>query len=1128
MKKDMLRKEFRREIRKSLNRFFSIFLIVALGVAFFAGVRVTEPDMRRSADKLFDESRMMDIRVMGTLGMTDYDLEQLSAVEGVEKAVGNYYQDMIGKNGDTELNLRVMSLQDEVDQITLTEGRMPEGPDECILDSKLALLGNYGTGDTIVFQEEEGEETLARQSYTVVGLADHPYYISLDRGSSSVGDGTLDGFLMLQKEEFTQDYYTDILILAEGSREPQCYSDSYQKIIDAVKERLEEMAGDQCSYRYIEVLTEAGEKLYDGRQELADGKKELEEELSEARKELEDGEQEIRDAEQKIADGEEELERGEQTISSREKQLAQAAEQLAEGEKQLAQAKKDLEENREKLDQAREVLPEQEEQLLLMEEQLKEAQAQWDAAKPALEAELAAQKTALEQLRITVSQLEAQVEAGASGLTEQLEAARAQLEAGEKQLAQAENELGAKEGELAQNWYALQLGKEQLEQGKKEIAQGEAELEEGEKQIEENEKNLISARNQIRTGRNQIADAREKLEESRKELEDARAELEDARAELEDGWKEYEEGRTDAEEEIREAEEELKDGELALRDIRVPDWYVLDRESIQVYTEYDRDAENIGAIGRVFPAIFFLVATLVSLTTMTRMVEEQRTQIGTLKALGYRKGKIAGKYIRYGMYACLGGSIVGTVIGEKLLPWVIITAYKTLYAGIPDVVNPLDLSYALSATLAACGCILFAILLSCYKELKEEPASLMRPEPPKQGKRILLERITFLWKRLSFTSKSTVRNLFRYKKRFFMTIFGVGGCMALLIVGYGLMDSIYVVSSEQYTNLHVYDGTIILNSTASDGEKEGLHQMLDENEDVQTFLYTRQETLDVRTEEAEKTATIFVPEEADRMEDFVHLRTRIGKKPCALGEDGAVLSEKLASMLGVKTGDSIQLKLDETTWRDVEVTGITENYFNSYLFLSPSSYESVFGQEADYNAILVDTVSREEELESRLGELLLKEEAVMSITFINVYQDKIENMLENLNVVIWVIIIAAGLLAFVVLYNLNNININERKRELATLKVLGFYDGEVASYVYRENILLTLIGILLGVVMGKLLHHFVITTVEVELMMFGRIINFSSYLYSGLLTLGFSLFVNWVMFFKLRKIDMVESLKSVE
>ena len=714
---------------------------------------------------------------------------------------------------------------------------------------------------------------------------------------------------------------------------------------------------------------------------------------------------------------------------------------------------------------------------------------------------------------------EADLDAQITSLTAQ----RDELDKKEAALLGQEQTLAAQEEELLSAGRQITDGKSQiaaarsrLDSTKSQITDGKAQILSAWALLNEKEDTLNASKAQLASGEQELADGRSKYEQAAKEAEE---QITDGQAKITDGEKQL----TDAKQQIADAKAEIKK-------IENPKWYVQTREdALTEYQGYGDNADRMRSIGKVFPVLFFLVAALISLTTMTRMVEEQRVQIGTMKALGYGKAAIAGKYIGYALIATLGGSIFGVLAGEKILPFIIIYAYMILYKHLPAILVPYHMSYALQASGIAVACTLIATIASCYKELAAEPAELMRPAAPKQGKRILLERIGIIWKHLNFTWKSTVRNLIRYKKRFFMTIFGIGGCMALMVVGFGLKDCIYEIVSLQYEKVQFYDAATYMSDDISEENRQQLHDYLDQNADIKETIEARMQKTDVKSASGKKTLYLMVPSDNEKIEDFLSFHSRTNKDEVySLKKDEVILTEKIASLLNVKVGDELTIEDEDRGDQTVTVGAICENYMSHYLYLSPEKYEELYGVPAEYNTIIYSAKDGKDDQIEKIGTKLLSMDGVLNVSYTSSIEGRLDDMLRSLNLVIVVLIVSAGMLAFVVLYNLNNINITERQRELATLKVLGFYDGEVASYVYRENILLTIIGSVVGMVLGNLLHRYIILTVEVEEAMFGRQIHWQSYLYSFLFTVAFSLFVNWVMFYKLKKIDMVESLKSVE
>ena len=1198
-----------------MGRFVSIFFIVALGVAFYSGIRASEPSMRITADQYFDDSELMDLKVMGTMGLTKADIKSIGKVSGIEAVEGGYSKDVLCPVGDNEKVVHMLSMQKNFNQVSVVKGRLPEKAGECLVDEDFLSYTDLKVGDTVTFHSGDGEaltDSLVTDTYKIVGIGNSPLYISFGRGSSTIGTGEISGFVVVDKASFDMDVYTEAYVKVSGAEEKTAFTDEYNNLSDAAKEAVSAIEEERCAVRKQEIVDEANEKLADSEktvneksQELEDAKKELEsgkskaaEELEKAKQQLMDGEAELADAKQQIADGETQLadakaqlndkqaqldsaeaqyESGKAQVDQKEQELAAAEQtylsnyakympfitagkaQIAAGRTQIADGKKQLDEGLAPLTQLSEGLTGIEDGISQLDVGIAEVQTQvkdgaalyeeyakipetertteqeaylesWNGVRQGMEAKLVGMQAQKTQLETTKSGLllqmnqagfatEADLEAQITSLTKQ----KADLDAKEKALLQQEQTLAAQEEELLSAGRQITDGKSQIAAARSQLDSTKSQITDGKAQIlsawallNEKEDTLNASKAQLASGEQELADGRSEYEQAAKEAEE---QITDGQAKITDGEKQL----TDAKQQIADAKAEIKK-------IENPKWYVQTREdALTEYQGYGDNADRMRSIGKVFPVLFFLVAALISLTTMTRMVEEQRVQIGTMKALGYGKAAIAGKYIGYALIATLGGSIFGVLAGEKILPFIIIYAYMILYKHLPAILVPYHMSYALQASGIAVACTLIATIASCYKELAAEPAELMRPAAPKQGKRILLERIGIIWKHLNFTWKSTVRNLIRYKKRFFMTIFGIGGCMALMVVGFGLKDCIYEIVSLQYEKVQFYDAATYMSDDISEENRQQLHDYLDQNADIKETIEARMQKTDVKSASGKKTLYLMVPSDNEKIEDFLSFHSRTNKDEVySLKKDEVILTEKMASLLNVKVGDELTIEDEDRGDQTVTVGAICENYMSHYLYLSPEKYEELYGVPAEYNTIIYSVKDGKDDQIEKIGTKLLSMDGVLNVSYTSSIEGRLDDMLRSLNLVIVVLIVSAGMLAFVVLYNLNNINITERQRELATLKVLGFYDGEVASYVYRENILLTIIGSVVGMVLGNLLHRYIILTVEVEEAMFGRQIHWQSYLYSFLFTVAFSLFVNWVMFYKLKKIDMVESLKSVE
>ena len=1103
MKMKPTSKDFYMEIRKSPGRFLSILFIVALGVAFFSGIRASEPDMRLTGDAYFDESNLMDIKALSTYGVTQDDVDAISKIDGVEHAEGAYSADFMQIVDKKQKVLHVISLQDELNQVKLSDGQMPQKAGECLADQD----AGYKVGDTIKLRSgtsDEVTDTLTTDTLKVVGLCSSPMYISYGRGSATIGTGTISAFVMVPEETFDMDVYTEVYVQVKGAKNEVAFTDGYDKKVEKVLNQIEDVTDERAEIRKQELVNEAQEKIDEAREELEQGRA--------------DAASELADAAAKIADAEEQLTSGKAQITSGKKQIASAKNTLSKKERELKQAQNQYNAGLAQLQEG--------------EAQYEAGLAQYEAAKPEAEAKiqtgreeiekkkqkLAEAPAQLEQLKQMVAGLEQKQTAGI--ITEKEEATLKELK--ENKIPQLEYFIANGEQLIASGEAELDAAQKQLDDTAATLAQTKSELDAAKASLNGVPQQLASGKSQIQSGWAEIRKQEKKLEEGAAEIAENEAKVAEAKIE-------YANGEEEAAQKIAEGEQKIADAEAKVQDIEKPTWYVYDRDTLTEYSGYGENAERLGAIGRVFPVLFFLVAALISLTSMTRMVEEQRTAIGTMKALGYSKMSIAKKYLGYALIATAGGSVLGVLIGEKILPYIIVYAYGILYQHITHILVPYQWIYAWMAAAAAIVCTMAATFFACYKELVAQPAVLMRPPAPKNGQRVFLERIKFIWKHLSFTWKSCIRNLTRYKKRFFMTVFGIGGCMGLMLVGYGIKDSCYEIAELQFRDIQMYDGSVYLKEDISDEIRQNLLDYMKDDSDISHYMQTSMKNVTLVNGKNKRDTYQVVFSEPKDVKDYFDFHDRKSKEEYTLDDEGVIISEKTGKLLNAKAGDTIEIKDEENGNKKVKIAHICENYMGHYIFFTPSYYEKVYGENSEYNSIFFAGQKGDtQEDYNKIGEDILTQDGALSVSYMRDIEKQLDDMLKSLNLVIVVLIISAGMLAFVVLYNLNTVNITERQRELATLKVLGFYDLEVAEHVYRENVLLTFIGAAVGVVLGKFLHAFIIDTVEVDTAMFGRNINFSSYVYSLLFTILFSLIVNGIMYFKLKKIDMVESLKSIE
>lgn len=1349
-----------REIKNTRSRFISIMILSALAVCFLAGLRVTEPDMKNSVDQYLDAQRLMDLRVVSTLGLTEEDVEVLSRQEGVELAQGAYTIDATVKVEDKDSTVKVLSFTDNLNIPDLQEGRLPEKAGECLVEPRFLQETGLSVGDTITLDSGTGDykDALKQTEFTIVGSANSPLYIGVERGSSTLGTGKVSYFILLPMESFDMETYTDAYLLFEGASQLVTYSDAYEQLVEERTDQLEPLSKERAQLRGDSIRDEAQEEINKAKQELSDAEAEVaqeladaEAELSDARKKLDDGWAEYRDGEntfnQEIADAEQEIADGEQ-------ELADAWQELLDGENELKDARKELDDGWVDYEEGREEyldglqdyyegerkyedgLKEYEDGVAELEDARKELDDGWDeyydgvrqynsgvsklnAGRRELQQQEAAFQDGLTQFRNQLpalglptygsnsellsamageqgavidgvlnttrnnlssgiqlldgiaklesqlgdyanvdtgtltaqkSQLESAISAIQSGIqtlegqlaaldpaAEDYEAKKAALEG---QIAEQQQALAQRQGELAgleqvipykqqldslraqrdaagltnttsqqlqsqldqlyttvngqkvpvstsvflsgnqaiqDGWQEIYDGeaelasaRRQLNSAKKQLEEGEEEYEDGVAQLEDAKKELDDAKKELDDGWAELEDGRLELEDAKKklddgeadyaqglkdwqdgkkeyedglvelqdgkktleqeradglaELADAKKELDDGEAEYADGYQEYLDGKAEAEAEIADAKKKVEQAQRDLDDLDDCEWYLLDRDTNMGFVSYSMDADRMGNLASVFPLIFFLVAALVCLTTMTRMVEEQRVAIGGMKALGYSKGAIAIKYVGYGFLASAVGSLVGLAVGLTLLPWIICTSWKIIYTFGP-IHYGIEPVTSVTACLAAVGTVTLSALGACFNTLAAVPAQLMRPKAPPMGKRILLERITPLWRRLSFNYKITLRNLFRYQKRFWMTVIGIGGCAALIVTAFGLRDSIFAVMEKQYEEIYRYSAQLGLVEHITPGEWAEVEKALEGSDLVGDWTKEHTETVTAETDAYTADATLEVVENSEVLERFVNLRHRTDNDTVTLPNDGVILTEKLSLLLDVEVGDTITLDGDSRV--EVRVADITEHYIQHSIYMSQACYEQVFGQTPEENAVLVSYNTQAEgaqELEQKLVSL----DGVSSLTRIEDTRKTFGTSLESVDYAVALIIVCAAALAFVVLYNLTNINITERMRELATLKVLGFYDGELSAYIYRENVILTVFGVAMGMVMGKLLQQWLILTVEIDLLMFGRTVAPTSYLWAVLLTTVFSLVVNLAAHRKLKKLDMVESLKTVE
>lgn len=1167
-----------RSITHSLGRFLAIAAIVALGTGFYAGLRMTAPDMKLAADEYFDGTSLMDIRVLSTLGLTDDDIAVLRHVEGVEAVMPARETDVMASIDGEQYATRVHSLPDAartsdtsdgvharsddpdyLNRPLLVRGSWPQKTGECVLSANLVENDAIAVGDTLTITEgvQDVDQTLVTRTYTVTGFVNAPYYAtSSSMGETTLGSGSIQQYMYVPESDFSADLpYTEAYLTVRGAANERASSDAYQRLVDEVADRIKALAPEREQARVDQLKSDAQKELDEKRADYEGERADAQSQLDDAKRQLDDAAATIDASEQELADGQAAYDSGASELAS---QRASAQAQLDDAERQIADGQAQLDAQRPQLDDAA--------------GQLQAARAQWQQGADALAAAWGDWQRRSDELDAGITRAQAGVADAAAGvdriqkgidaLEEQIkqldpdkdaqkiaelraeqDALKAQQQDLRAQMALVQATLddlvNVQKPKLEAARAELQGKQDVLDSSKVELEQQQAAYEGGKAQFDASARKLDQARADLASSRSQadaqIAAAQQQLDDAASRLQDGRAQLEQGRADYDSGLAEYEQKKSDADAQLADAERRLDDAQKQIDDLERPEWLVMDRTANYGAASFEADADRVDSIAAVFPFIFFLVAALVALTTMTRMVEEERALIGTFKALGYRRTRIASKYLAYAAAASGIGSILGILALSQVLPAVIMKAYGIIYF-VPELPLPLpvDPGFAGLAAGLGVGVTLFATWAAVAATLRERPAQLMLPRAPKAGKRIVLERIGPLWRHLSFSWKVTFRNLFRYKKRFVMTVIGIAGCTALLLTGLGLSNAINDIIDKQFGEITKYNAVVTLADDLSSEEQRRIDDLLDDGSLVTAHtLVMRQNMLAGGPDEQDKRMELVVPEDPASFDRFVALNTRVGHHPVKLDDDGLVLTEKLAAELGVRAGDAVTLTEQDAignatgTSYEATVTGIVENYVYHYAYMGPALYEQLMGKAPDYRTVLAVTTS-DPDLRVQFSNDLLAAGGVKTVAYNDETIDAYRDMMSSVNMIVVVLVTAAAALAFIVLYNLTNINITERMREIATLKVLGFTPREMNAYIFREIFLLAAIGCAVGLVLGVWMEGFVVVTAEVDQIMFGRAIHPTSFLLAFLLTMLFTVLVMLAMRGKLRRIDMVESLKSNE
>lgn len=1073
-------KDIFREIKISLGRFLSILCIVAIGVAFFAGIKASAPDMKNSADTYFDKYNVQDIQVYSTIGLTKKDVAAIKKIKGVKSVQPSFSMDTLSQIDSTQMVIKVISygIDQKMNKIRVVEGRMPERENECLVEASSATNKLYGTfhiGDTIKLQsgtDEALSKSLKHTKYKIVGTCYNPNYLSYEKGSSNIGSGTVNSFIYIQNTNVLKDYYTEVDVCVKGAKDLDCYSDEYFDVVDPVLKKIKKISNKQIDARIQSYQSELDEK----KQEATDKFKDAENQFNDAQNKIDSGLSEIQSNELKLQNSKDQINQGWNEYY--------ANLQLLDNIPTLQNAIAQIEESEKKL-------PE----LLSQKEQVENGLQQINA-----EGDLNTKRTliqnAIDFIDIALKKLEnypdsSDAETIRIKLNEKKELLQGQLSLIDQAI--------AKKAELEVILPQIQSGIEQIQAGVAKKAE------------------LQSQLNQLLNAKNELNNAYVSLINGQAQYEDGVSKIEDAKNELNKSIEQLTLSKAEFNIQKHDALRELSDAQLEINKMEGK-WIVLDRNSHYSYRDYGACADRMDGIAKVFPVFFFLVAALVCMTTMTRMVDEQRNEMGTLKALGYSKLQIASKYIIYALIASILGSILGCSLGMYLFPTVIFNAWNTLY-NVDQIKFLFQPGLILLASGSVTGITLLATLYSIYSELIEMPSQLMRPKAAKAGKKILLERITFIWKRLSFLQKVTARNIFRYKKRFFMTIIGIAGCSALLVAGFGINDSISDIVNQQYNVIYHYDATVSAKTSEITSQIKSLKGVKDVYEEDHLAVTTKIENKDIST-------TVHIISNDKKFKDFCTLFN--GNNEFDLDDSSVLISQKMATKLNKKAGDTIKIKDANNKVIKAKIKGVFTNYVGHHIYASESLYKSWNTNAKTTHIYLIKSKKTTKKFERNLGNKIMNIDGVQSVTFYSSLQKNFKDMIKSISYIVVVLVISAACLAFVVLYNLSNVNISERKREIATIKVLGFTRKEVDAYINRETILLTILGSLIGLGIGIGLHHLIMNLAEMDDIMFGRTINSISYVISFVMTIGFNAIINLCMHKKLNNIQMVESLKAVE
>ena len=1128
-------KSIKREILSSKARFASILAIIFLGVAFYSGIKSSGPDIKASVNEFYKSNNLMDSKIVSSLGLAEEDLKLLENNDKILDYYGSHSVDANLTNINSVVRFIEYNPKEDMNLLEVVEGRLPENSGEIALDEKaLEIDKNLKIGDKYTIEcDKDTIKSFKKETYKIVGFVKSPMYIDKEsRGTTSVGKGSVDYFAVLNHKDISMDVYTEIYITFKNLQNIDTYGDEYKEKMEENITYLENLYSKRQVERVEEIKSDAQKELDKAYKEVEDGERELlkgEEELKDGKEELKKGKAEYEDSlvkfNQGIKDGEGKLVSGEKQLKEAQKEIDDKLKEINLGQNQLQDAKYQLDKAKENF-LSQNINPEKD--TSKYEEQIKNLstlQNTYDLLYKDINNTVNNTKEGDEIPSEKIQYWKSIISNKNLGLTD-LQPLVNQLEQNpsNKTLAQSIS----KNIEVASNTvYENKSNLQILVSGIKEYQSGKVEYEKQLKTLNNGKKQLEKAQAKIDKSKKELEQGKIELEKSKKEgqakLDDAKKEIELAEEEIVDGEKEIEKNKK----KLQDAKEEIDDEQEKLNKMEEAKYYFFDRTDNFGYSGVGDAINSLDKIASVFPVFFFLVAIMICLTTMTRMVEENRTEIGTLKALGYSNLEISKKFVVYASLASISGSILGILVGSTSLPIIINFAYSSAY-NLPKLIVKFYPSFTIQSIVLSILCTVGASLFVLNVDLRSNPSEMMRPKAPKVGKKILLERITFLWRRLNFNQKVTLRNIFRYKQRMIMTVLGIAGCMAMLVTGFNLQASNKATLNNQFKKLWNYEAMVVFDEDASKKDDEDYNEVLKSIKEYDSNINMRQESVTFNKENMNKqTAMLYVPENTEDFGKFVLLNNRKSEEVYKISNDGVIITEKLANLLGASEGSTITMRDGDNNIYNIKVDHIVENYFSHFIYMSPSYYEKITKKKVVYNAQLLKLNSNDKN-EEEISTKLINCDKVINVTLTSKTLNTSEESTASLNIIMIVLILASGCLAFVVLYNLNNINVSERIRELSTIKVLGFYDNEVTMYILRENVILTLLGIFVGSFMGKILYTFIIKTAELDTMMMMPNIYMTSYMYSALITVLFSLIVMIMMHLKLKKVNMIDALKSNE